>query len=250
MTIGAVCSWHGVAHPYATGVPDESTLDLAEAVQLTRTGDLWLFRGRSAADRAIQLATNAPVNHVGMTLLLDDLPPLMWHAELGRSLPDQWTGGRHRGAQLHDLADAVSRWATRYRQRVWLRQLEPPAGREEEDRALRVVARLDGLPFPSATRLAARWLGGRVPPWPKRPSAAPEGGTSPPPASGAALDGELEAAYCAEVVALTLQEMGLLPADRRPGWYDPGRFWSGDGLRLTGDWTLGGELAVQVPGAS
>ena len=31
-----------------------ATLDLDAAVELTRTGDLWLFRGRSGADRAIQ----------------------------------------------------------------------------------------------------------------------------------------------------------------------------------------------------
>ena len=43
------------------------TLSLEAAVDLTRTGDLWLFRGRSAADHAIRAVTNAPVNHVGMS---------------------------------------------------------------------------------------------------------------------------------------------------------------------------------------
>ena len=100
-------------------------IGLDEALDLTRTGDVWLFRGHTAADRAIQLTTNSPVNHVGMSVVLDDLPALMWHAELGRSLPDLWSGGRHRGAQLHDLRAAVTVWATRYGQRAWLRQLEP-----------------------------------------------------------------------------------------------------------------------------
>ena len=71
-------------------------ISLDEALDLTRTGDIWLFRGHTAADRAIQLATNSPVNHVGMSVVLDDLPALMWHAELGRSLSDLWSGGRHR----------------------------------------------------------------------------------------------------------------------------------------------------------
>ena len=71
---------------------------------------MWLFRGRSLADRAIQTVTNSPVNHVGMVVALDDLPPLLWHAELGRSLPDVWTGKRQRGVQLHQLADAVRTW--------------------------------------------------------------------------------------------------------------------------------------------
>ena len=56
------------------------------------TADIWLFRGRSIADRAIRVATNAPVNHVAMVVALDDLPPLLWHTELGRTLEDVWTG--------------------------------------------------------------------------------------------------------------------------------------------------------------
>ena len=75
---------------------------------MARTGDVWLFRGTTAADVAIRTFTNAPVNHVGMAVVLDDLPPLLWHAELGQSLPDVWTGARHRGVQLHDLRDAVT----------------------------------------------------------------------------------------------------------------------------------------------
>ena len=92
-------------------------LTLDEAVDLTRTGDLWLFRGRSAADHAIRVLTNAPVNHVGMAVVLDDMPPLMWHAELGKGLLDVWTGSHHRGVQLHDLREAVDQWTGRYEQR-------------------------------------------------------------------------------------------------------------------------------------
>ena len=83
-------------------LPRRETAPLDVAVEATRTGDLWLFRGGSVADRVIQTASNAPVNHVGMAVVLDDLPPLMWHAELGRSLRDHWTGDHHRGVQLHD----------------------------------------------------------------------------------------------------------------------------------------------------
>lgn len=206
-------------------------ISLDAAVDLTRTGDIWLFRGRSMADRAIQVTTNSPVNHVGMTVALDDLPPLMWHAELGRSLPDVWTGDHHRGVQLHDLRAAVTAWGQRYGQQAWLRQLAPDATAELEDAVLRSVARLDGTPFPSTARLAGRWLGGRAP----RGRRAGE------------EDLGLETAYCAEVVALTYQAMGLLPAGRRPNWYDPGRFWSGDDLPLEEGFRLGGEIPVEVP---
>src|ERR1700744_6165477 len=140
-----------------------TSISLDEAVDLARTGDVWLLSGRAAADRAIQVATNSPVNHVGMSVVIEDLPPLMWHAELGRSLPDAWTGALHRGVQLHDPRDAVTVWAGLYGQRAWLRQLDPVVTAEMEDAVLRTVARLDGTPFPSTAQLASRWLVGPVP---------------------------------------------------------------------------------------
>ena len=83
---------------------NDTALALEDAVATAATGDIWLFRGRSVADLTIRTLTNSPVNHVGMAVAIDDLPPLLWHAELGHSLPDVWTGERHRGVQLHLLA--------------------------------------------------------------------------------------------------------------------------------------------------
>jgi len=214
-----------------------ASITLDKAVDLARTGDVWLFRGHTVADRAIQVATNTPVNHVGMAVAIEDLPPLMWHAELGRSLPDVWTGARHRGVQLHDLREAVLVWAGRYGQRAWLRQLDPSVTGEMEQAVLRTIARLDGTPFPSTAQLASRWLGGRVPALrPARPAGRPQ-----PPGA------DPETAYCAQVLAATYQAMGLLPDGRRPGWYDPGSFWSGDNLGLAAGFRLGGEIAVSIP---
>jgi hypothetical protein len=210
-------------------------ISLDEAIELSRTGDLWIFRGRSRPDRAIQAMTNSPVNHVGMAIVVEDMPPLMWHAELGKSLPDMWSGTFQRGVQLHDLRDAVNVWAHRYGQRGWLRQLEQPVTKDMEDRALKTVARLDGTPFPSTAQLTWRWARGRVPrirpPW--RPAE-----TDPT---------TLETAYCAEVVAVTYEDMGLLPRVKQPNWYDPGRFWSGDDLELQDGYRLGEEIAVDIP---
>jgi hypothetical protein len=204
-------------------------ISLDDALALTRTGDLWLFRGRSVADRAIRVSTNSPVNHVGMAVVLDDLPPLMWHAELGQSLVDVWSGKHQRGVQLHDLRDSALVWANRYHQRGWLRQLNRSVSREAEDALLRTIARLDGTPFPTTGALAAGWVSGRIPR--KRTEA----------------DAQRETAYCAEVVAISYQGMGLLPHRRRPSWYDPGRFWSGDALELTGGFALSGEIPVDIP---
>ncbi|MFI5954720.1 hypothetical protein [Cryptosporangium sp. NPDC051539] len=223
-------------------------MTLTEAVELTRTGDLWLFRGRTAADRAIQTLTNSPVNHVGMAVTIDDMPPLMWHAELGRSLTDVWAGAHVRGVQLHVLADAVSVWGNRYGQRAWLRQLDADVTRDVEDAVLRTVARLDGTPFPSTAGLAGRWARGRSKQRINRLRAVGRDAIGlPEPDKAARPDNPLESAYCAEVVALTYQAMGLLPASRASDSYDPGSFWSGDKLDLQGGATLSDEIEVVLP---
>jgi hypothetical protein len=201
---------------------EETTLAFDDAIAAAATGDIWLFRGRSLADRAIQTVTNSPVNHVGMVVALDDLPPLLWHAELGRSLPDVWTGERQRGVQLHRLADAASTWTGRYGQRAWARQLQGPIERPHEDRLMEVIERFDGRAFPTTLGLARQWLTGRL----RRSSS-------------------LETIYCAELIATTYQHMGLLPSRRPASWYDPGRFWSGDRIELVAPFALAGEIAVR-----
>ncbi|GIF50237.1 hypothetical protein DFJ67_7975 [Asanoa ferruginea] len=218
-------------------------ITLDAAVELARTGDVWLFRGSSVPDRAIRIATNSPVNHVGMSVVIEDLPALMWHAELGKSLRDHWTGSFQRGVQLHDLRAAVLLWGRRYGQRAWLRQLQTPVTADMENAVLRTVARLDGTPFPSTARLAWRWARGRVPDLRTGFFAGDKQVSSPSPER----DARLETAYCAEVVAVTYEAMGLLPDGKRPNWYDPGRFWSGDELRLEGGAELGEEIAVEIP---
>jgi hypothetical protein len=201
---------------------NDAILTLDDAVAMASTGDIWLFRGRSLADLAIRTVTNSPVNHVGMVVAIDDLPPLLWHAELGRSLPDVWTGERQRGVQLHLLEDAVRTWAERYGQRAWVRQLDGTLERRHEDRLMEVIDRFDGRPFPTTPGLARQWLIGRF----RRSSS-------------------LETIYCAELVATTYQHMGLLPSRRPASWYDPGRFWSGDRVDLVPPFSLGGEIAVR-----
>jgi len=196
---------------------------LGHAVETAATGDVWLFRGKSLADLAIRTVTNAPVNHVGMVVAVDDLPPLLWHAELGRSLPDVWSGQRQRGVQLHLLADAVRTWHDEYGQRAWMRQLTAQVQRHHEDRLMEVIQHYDGRPFPTTVGLARQWLKGRV----RRSSS-------------------FEAVYCAELVATTYQHMGLLPAHRPASWYDPGRFWSGDQLGLVPPFDLAVEVAVTL----
>ncbi|MET0149345.1 MAG: hypothetical protein ABW279_02950 [Acidimicrobiales bacterium] len=198
-------------------------MPLADAAALTSTGDLWLFQGKSAADRAIRLFTNSPVNHVAVVLTIEDLPPLLWHAELGMSTEDVWAGQAQRGAQLHRLTEAVTTWVDKYGQRPYFRQLDTVVTRDMEDEFLRVVNEWNGHRFPRTGSLVRRWLSGRI-----RRSVP------------------LEDVFCAELAAITYQRMGLLGSERPVNWYDPGRFWSGDRLELSPGAVLGEEIEVLV----
>ena len=196
-------------------------MTIDEAVHSAHTADVWLFRGRTVADRAIRMVTNAPVNHVAMVVALDDLPPLLWHTELGRSLESVWTGERHRGAQLNRLDEALATWTGKYRQRAFVRHFDGEITRDAEDNLLRVIAEYEGRPFPRTRHLAAKWVAGRL----KR-------------------DASERAVYCAELLAITYTRMGLLDPRTPANWFDPGRFWSGDRLELLGGASLGPEIAV------
>lgn len=204
-----------------------AALALDEAVATARTGDLWLFSGRAPADRAIQLATRSPVNHVAMAVVLDDRPPLLWHADASGPLPDAWTGDLHGGAQLHDLRSAVVVWARRFRQAPWLRRVHAPLDPAADDAVRATIAAHDGTPYPAPLAMAAGWLRARLP-------------------ARRAEDGRT--VHCAGVVALAYEAMGLLRSRRRPSWYDPGTFWDPQRLDLADGVRLGDAVPVCIPG--
>jgi len=201
-----------------------SAMTASEALATASTGDVWLFRGPSGADRAIRVFTNAPVNHVAMVVALDDLPPLLWHTELGQSLESVWSGERHRGAQLNRLDEALTVWTGKYSQLAFVRHFDGEITGEMEDDLLRVVAEYEGRPFPRTRRLVGKWLSGRL-----------------------RRDASEQAVYCAELLAITYTRMGLLDGRAPANWFDPGRFWSGDRLELMGGAVLGPEIAVSAP---
>ena len=171
-----------------------------------------------------------------MSLVIEDMPPLMWHAELGKSLPDLWSGTFQRGVQLHDLRDAVAVWGHRYGQRGWLRQLEPGVTQDDGGQGAQDggPARRHPVPVLGPAGLA-RWVRGRVPQI--RPPWKPAGGDA----------GRWRRRTAPRWSRVTYEEMGLLPRGRQPNWYDPGRFWSGDELDLCAGFTLSDEIAVDIP---
>lgn len=199
------------------------SISLATALDTAATGDIWLYRGDRINNRMMQLTTNSPVNHVAMAVALDDLPPLLFHTESKPSCDDVWTGTRHPGVQLQRLEESARVWGERWGQRLFVRQLTPALGREQEDELLRVINEYDGRRFPAGTGLARRYLRGRL-----RRRADPN---------------EI---FCAELIATAYQRMGLLGHTRPPNWYDPGRFWSGDRIGLDHGHSLSPEIEVTL----
>ncbi|CPX01682.1 adenylate and guanylate cyclase catalytic domain-containing protein [Mycobacteroides abscessus] len=107
-------------------------------------------------------------------------------------------------------------------------------------------------PFPATARLTGRWMRGRLPtvsdltrglPFVhKKVREVAERDIQKKRQAG------LETAFCAETVAITLEEMGLLVTEKRSNYFDPGSFWSGDNLPLAPGYSLSREIAVDVPG--
>ena len=98
-----------------------------------------------------------------------------------------------------------------------------------EDAVLRTIARLDGTPFPSTTRLASRWLRGRVA---RRRGAG-------------ARDTDAGDGLLREVVAVTYQAMGLLPGGRRRTGTTP----AGSGAATTSACPAASGSAARSPSA-
>lgn len=201
----------------------EAAITLGTALDIAATGDLWLFRGQKANDRFVQVATNSPVNHVAMAVAIGDLPALLWHTESSPSAVDVWQGERRPGVQLQRLDEAVEVWSSRWGHKPFIRQPSPAVARHAEDELLRVINEYSGRRFPTARGLAKRWFLGR--------------------ARRAAFPDEI---FCAELIAVTYQRMGLLDQRKPPNWYDPGRFWSGDRIHLGAGFSLAPEVAVTV----
>ena len=107
-----------------------------------------------------------------------------------------------------------------------------------------------GTPFPSTARLTGRWMRGRIPNMADVTRGIPfvhrKVAQSVERRKAAKTRVGLETAYCAETVAITYEEMGLMTTEKRENYFDPGKFWSGDTLRLAPGYALGDEIAVRV----
>ena len=205
-------------------------ISLDEALEITRTGDLWIFRGSlggGPGDPAVHQQPGQPRRD-------DRRPGRPAAADVARG-----AGPLAAGPVVRRPAPRASSCTTP--------GTRSPSGRPLRPARLAAPARPAGHPGDGGRRAADHRPAGRHAVPVDRPGSRPGGWPAGCRSGGTARDAALETAYCAEVVATTYQAMGLLPAGRQPNSYDPGSFWSGDDLPLTGGARLGKEIAVTVP---
>lgn len=191
-----------------------------------RTGDIVLFHGASRRSRIIEDVTRSTFSHVGMIVRASgNGPPRLWHADPRPVTADLEERARHGGAQLNDLGEALARMASpSYGDTPFVRQFDVARTPAFEDEARRAVAELDQTPFPSLLEIVKEWLFGHL-----------------------HIATSERRMYCAEVLALTWQRMGLLAPEPPANAYAPKDFAREQGgVKLRGA-GLGPLIEVRMP---
>ena len=174
----------------------------ADILDQVQTGDLILCHGSAKSSEEIELLTHSPYSHAAMIVLLGpDRKPFVWE-EVPQSLakdPDH-NDEAHSGAQLGEFCDIVEQIylfgdIPYWRPLVWNR---PP---DFDAQVAAGLPPLDGIPFDKRLLMLEHWLEGRL-----------------------HIPAPRTSMYCAELVALTFQNVGLLPKDPPSNWYSPGSF--------------------------
>jgi len=188
------------------------------------TGDVVLFHGASRRSQIIERATRSEFSHVGMIVRGGPgKTPLLWHTDPRPVAEDIEYVERHPGAQLNDFRTAMAIMTNpKYGDTPYVRQLIVERTAEFEERALRAIAALDGTTFPSLLRIMKEWILGRM-----------------------RVTTKGKKMFCAEVLAATYQQMGLLPSEPPANSYAPRDFsFQHERLHLLRGARLGAQIEV------
>jgi hypothetical protein len=177
--------------------------DIESQVQ---TGDLVLCHGTGRLSATIEVITLSEYSHATMAVRLKpDGPVYLWQeapAPLGADPEAHDT--QHGGAQLGPAAQVIAEMHQYGDTPHWLPLVyDRPAN--FDDQVIAVIAGVDGRPFPTLKGMLLEWIEGKL--------------------DIAASDTTL---FCAELVAITYQQLGLLPPEPPANGFDPGTFARAD----------------------
>ena len=214
--------------------PEGEVVHYDDVAPFLRTGDLALFHGNSWISRGIQRATRSPYSHIGMVVrygdvkefgagemrAADDSEVYFFESMLAReSLPDLldpvWDGEHqeheiHSGVQLVSLRDAFCSYDSQRIGSFSIRQLD--IGDDvplDYERLRKLMDSIDKKPYPNGAVVVAHWIQGNL-----------------------GIKSALNNFFCAELVALCYEALGLIEIDqRRPAnKYSPAAFSSRSGI--------------------
>jgi hypothetical protein len=181
-------------------VPAQPWSALVDEMQ---TGDLIMFSGVSAESQWIELFTFGQFSHSTMIYRPDpSQPPLMWQEAPEAIVPDPHTGTSHTGAQLGDAENATTEINTAFKDVPYYVKLNWDRPSTLNETILNVINQYEQTPFGSVLQMALNYALGHL--------------------YNQAT--ELDSIYCAELVALTYQAIGVLDSSHPPNWYSPNSF--------------------------
>lgn len=165
-----------------------------------RTGDILLFSGNSQESQMIEDVTFSEYSHVGMLVCFEG-ETLIWQTGPDPITEDPKTHSMHGGAQLGRATDTLTVMLG-YGDQPSYRQLNLDRDDAFEQAVQDAIGTLEGRPFPTLVDMALHLAEGRF--FDKD-------------------DGE-KTLFCAELIARTYMNVGLLGEDPPPDWYEPKSF--------------------------
>lgn len=210
-------------------IPPTPWSDILPGIQ---TGDVMIFTGGDAEATAVELLTMSSYSHAVMLYRQDSATaPWIWEESSLDGVTDPLEGTVHNGAQAGDATQLAQLIAGRgnvpyYRQLIW----ERPPGLSPQ--VLDFMEQWDGTPFGGGTTaeklldMGWDWIEGHY----------------------FGRDSGRAHMFCAMLVALTYQSVGLLDESHPPNYYSPGSFapTSSDVVLRLGA-TFGPLIAVSFP---
>jgi hypothetical protein len=181
--------------------------DIESRVQ---TGDLVLCHGTGRLSYAIEVVTLSEFSHSTMAVRLKpDGPVFLWEEVPGGLEQDpEKHDKKHNGAQL-GLASKVIADMQHYGDTPHWLPLDYDRPSDFDDQVVKIIAGLDGRSFPTMKGMLLDWVEGKI-----------------------GINTGDKQMFCAELVALTYQELGLMAKEPPANAFDPGSFARADSSDL------------------
>jgi hypothetical protein len=193
-----------------------------------QTGDLILFSGTSSESEWIKLFTGGQFSHSAMIYQPDpSQPPLMWQEAPDGIVNDPHTGTLHGGAQLGDALGATEIITNQYLDVPYYVKLNWERPSTLNQTILDVINNYEERPFGTVLQMALNYAIGHF--------------------YDQATD--QSSIFCAELVAITFQALGLLDTSHPPNWYSPNSYGTDpiDPVPWLGGVTLNTPIELSVP---